>query len=404
MNNYLDIEKRIDEKISNTVLIYFVILMTQFILRTLTGYREGTISNIIKIISILIQGAIYLSTLKYILERSGRLIFYTYIPFLSIYLLNLLVFEKNVEYLYRMFVPFFMMSLPTFIYTMSINDLDVFYKVMFKISSILVIYAYIFLLFTFLGLNKETTYTSGLSYYLLFPLIVEFDSYSRGKKIINFINTFSVLFLLLLLGARGPLLCFFVYIILKIIKIPKNAKFKELVLRFILIVTIVILIMKLKDILSFIYYIGFEYFNIKSRTIYLLINDITHLSGRDSIYITVFKETLNNPIIGLGLVGDRALMRDFGLYSHNIFLELISNFGIFIGIALSSLIIYLIISVLFLSDEDDYSLSVVWISIGFVTYLFSGSIITGINFWIMLAVILKINYKNRRRIINGQTR
>ena len=68
MNNYLDIEKRIDEKISNTVLIYFVILMTQFILRTLTGYREGTISNIIKIIPILIQGAIYLSTLKYFRE------------------------------------------------------------------------------------------------------------------------------------------------------------------------------------------------------------------------------------------------------------------------------------------------------------------------------------------------
>lgn len=404
MSNYLDIEKKIDEKISITILMYFVILMTQFILRSLTGYREGTISNIIKIISIIIQGVIYLSTLKFILERSGRLIFYTYIPFLSIYIINLLVFDKNAEYLYRMFVPFFLMSLPTFIYTMSVDDLDVFYKVMYKISSILVIYAYMFLLLTYLGINKQTNYTSGLSYYLLFPLIVEFDALTKNYKPIKLINTISILILLLLLGARGPMLCFFVYIVLKIIRISKDIKFREILTRILLIVFLIMLILNYKRILEYLYYLGYEYFNIRSRTLYLLINDLGHLSGRDSIYLTVFRETLKNPIFGLGMVGDRALMGDFGLYSHNIFLELISNFGIITGLFLSLLIVYLILSVLFLSDKNQYNLAIIWVSIGFVNYLFSGSILTDINFWIMLAIIIKIYVKNRRRLINGKER
>ena len=62
------------------------------------------------------------------------------------------------------------------------------------------------------------------------------------------------------------------------------------------------------------------HYGFHSRTLYLFLNDRgVYLSGRFSIYQNIFAEILKNPILGIGLAGDRRITD--GVYAHNIFIE-----------------------------------------------------------------------------------
>ena len=127
---------------------------------------------------------------------------------------------------------------------------------------------------------------------------------------------------------------------------------------------------------------------VRSRTLLLFLQDGVHLSGRDIIYRGVMAEIIESPWLGIGIAGDRRVLS--GGYTHNFFIELIGNFGFILGILVSVGIIILIIKALIIKDRDKYNLIIIWMSLGFVHLMVSGSYLTDINFWIFLGLMISI--------------
>ena len=77
---------------------------------------------------------------------------------------------------------------------------------------------------------------------------------------------------------------------------------------------------------------------INSRTLSWMIGMDTDLdsSGRDVLYTLAINKIIENPL-GYGLFGDNILL---GYYVHNLFLELLLNFGIIFGGLIVIFIIY----------------------------------------------------------------
>jgi len=113
-----------------------------------------------------------------------------------------------------------------------------------------------------------------------------------------------------------------------------------------------------------------------------------YLSGRDRIYKYIFKEILNAPFLGLGLAADRRILTE-NAYTHNIFIEILLNFGLFIGGFINILLLYLTVKSIFIKDVKKYSMIIIWMSIGFVHFLVSSSYLIDFRFWIFLGLCLK---------------
>ena len=105
-------------------------------------------------------------------------------------------------------------------------------------------------------------------------------------------------------------------------------------------------------------------------------------SGRDSLYLDAIVAIKNNPIFGYGILGDRMLL---GLYVHNIFLEILLDFGVIIGGYISiKMIICSIKSYICLYTRR---ISVI-IIFAMVSLMVSGSFLHNGAFWLALGIML----------------
>jgi O-antigen ligase len=114
--------------------------------------------------------------------------------------------------------------------------------------------------------------------------------------------------------------------------------------------------------------------------------DDLHLSGRDFLYKVVIEEVKNNPILGIGLAGDRRLINT---YVHNIVLEILANFGTIIGSAFIILLALISFKTLFLSNKKVFDMISIWISIGLVHLIISSSYLLDFKFWIFLGLAIR---------------
>ena len=154
---------------------------------------------------------------------------------------------------------------------------------------------------------------------------------------------------------------------------------------------ILLTIIFFKKIIEMIYAI-FLNVGVKSRTMSLFLNNkVDYSSGREDIYSILLEKIKNNPIIGTGLGGDRLII---GGYAHNFLLEIITNFGIFIGGILATLMFLFLIKSLLISDKRKYNMIIIWFSMGFVHLMVSSSYLTDIKFWIFAGLMIKMLFNN----------
>jgi len=166
----------------------------------------------------------------------------------------------------------------------------------------------------------------------------------------------------------------------------KKATYKRLIFHIAALLIAFILFIFYKDILLFVYNI-LENHGIQSRSIILFLEGGIYLSGREEIYASIMEQIILNPLFGVGIAGDRVYLN--GSYSHNIFLEIISGFGVIIGTLIILLLGLLIVKSLFSKNSRTVNYVLVWFSVGFVPLIVSGSYLIDFKFWIFLGVALK---------------
>lgn len=383
-----------DLKISIAIISSTVILTIQYFILISFNLMATANGSIIQLLSKSVVGIIFLYTLPTVLKRKKLELIVVYYIAIFIFLIHYLLFPKNQENMIELIFQLFFMCLPVFIYTLSLKNWSILKKVMKKASLIIFLFGFLSGIQILMNNEFANDYSMALSYYMLLPTILFLDELlDRFSLKALFITCFSLL-IILAIGSRGPILCNGIFIIFKLIQPVSKLSFSKVMIymSYFLVAIFTILyfekiLLALDDFLS--------KFNIESRNISLFLNDYLHLSGRDRIYEKILTEIVQHPILGIGIAGDRRVAD--GNYAHNIILEIFLNFGVIIGLILLIAFIMWLLKLLFVKDMNVYNMMNIWISLGFVSLLFSGSYLSDVNFWTLLGLMVSQLKMNRGR-------
>lgn len=382
-----------EKKISIAIMISFVVLTIQYFILIVFDLLNSSNAAALQSLSKIIVGSLFLYSFPIVFKRSKIKLFITYSVSIFAFLLSILMFSQNHMYIKELIIPFFFMGLPAFIYSMSIKDWDVLKQVMTKASTIVLIFGSVLGILIFLDKATIGVYSMSLSYYMLLPAIMNLDELFDKLSFKSVVFTSLSLLIILALGSRGPILCVLVFIILKNLR-PKVFDRKRLIAYFVLVGTTLIIILNFKNILVLISTF-LSRFGISSRSITLFLGEGIYVSGRDTIYKTVVEGIANSPFFGIGIGGDRYATE--GSYVHNIFLEIIANFGVILGGFFSIILIIAIIKLLLVKDRKTYNMIIIWISLGFVHLMVSSSYLIDIRFWIFMGLALNALFAKEQR-------
>lgn len=250
--------------------------------------------------------------LYYIWVRKKLLCINVYVATILILLIHVILFVDNAVYIKESASRFLLpILLPIFLSVACIRNFQILVDTMYYVSWGTFALAFIYALAFFMGQIKFESYNMSFSYGLLIPTL---SLYTR-KKIGSVMASFVMFLMIVALGSRGAaviIACFLLYDLM-----INNKKF---FLFFLLLIVGGYLLLPV--------FINFlDSMGIASRTLLLLLSgDIGQDSGRIDIYQQCMRELMQSSVLGLGLYGDRVMLN--GSYCHNIFLEMMINFGI----------------------------------------------------------------------------
>ncbi len=225
---------------------------------------------------------------------------------------------------------------------------------------------------------------------LLCTCILFGDGSLNGKLWETIVGLLGAVFIALV-GARGAFACVFIFVVLASwLSYKKGEGNRSIVIA--LLFFLIIGIAVLPNRISFLREEG----SLTSR----VLNSFESKSffeseGREEINKIIVSSIKENPIVGLGLYGDRIAGAKSGfhiLYAHNIITELLCSFGIAIG----SFLFLLLLWQLFKTIKTEFisPFFVVFISIipgGFLQLFFSGSFLIEISFWVLFGMLVNRN-------------
>lgn len=394
-NSILQRNKLEDKKISIALMSSFVILAIQYLVLIIFKLIGTSTGYIIQLTSKGLVGVFYILALPAVLKRNKIKFMGIYFTAIFVFMFHYMVFAENQIYLKPIIFPLFFTCLPSLIFAYSISDWEALVEVMKRVSNIVFLVGVILGFLVLLDKASVGSYSMSLSYYMLLPTIIYLNEFLDE---FSFKKSFALLilfFIILGLGSRGAVLSIGVFGILKILKSFKKMTYKKVLILCIIFSLTIVGFVFLNKTLDFMHNF-FRHFGINSRSIALFLRDSTHLSGRESIYDKVFSKTLKNPLSGLGLAGDRMVIG--GGYAHNIFIEILANFGVIAGTFLSIALLYIINRPLFIEDTKKSDMAIIWISIGFIPLLVSGSYLIDLKFWIMTGLLLSLNQKCKLKL------
>ncbi len=390
-----------DEKLSKALMSTFVVLMIQYFILITFNFIDTHAGNIIQITSKILVGSIYINALPIALNRNMKRFIEIYFISIFIFVINYLVFIKNRDYIFELIFPFFFTCLPSLIYCDSIYDLKILKKIMIKASHIIAFFGLVLGILIFIGKASIGSYSMSLSYYILVPSIIYLDGIIDKFTFSKALLILMLLIIILALGSRGPVLCLITFFILKLLKKEKALKRSTILVYCLIIVLLIFFIINFKNILNLLYN-TLLYFGISSRTIQLFLKNGTYLSGRDIIYKNIINAIKESPIFVLGLAGDRVIN---GSYAHNLFIEIIADFGIVLGLIISFILLFIVSISIMKKSMGNYNIIIIWFSLGFVNLMVSGSYLIDIKFWIFIGLLIRnFRFKGEElRVINKKT-
>lgn len=325
------------------------------------------------------------------------LISVSFIPILSI--LISYFFINNSEFTIRILMFYVTMCIPSIYLAILINQKDInnFFKVL-KVFTIVLTFCFIFQMITnetnglsvinkIGGANHLTIgYTTSLLTSV--SLLSLFNSDKLHTKILWISMLISDISILFISGARGALVATTIIIIL----LSYNFIVNEKRIVFFLIFFMPFLIGGL--------YILIKVF-LKKELFWRLLytfddknSDVT--GGRVLLYDKAVEMIMEKPIFGNG-VGTFSSTLNMYVFPHNIFLQLLNEFGFFVFI-ICIIILYLLLKKAFIllkiSNNNLMIISIFFIII-FVSLNFSGNYLTNFQFWMLLSLLYKykINIK-----------
>ncbi len=370
-----------ERKISFSIMSVFVVLMVQYLALYLLVYIDP---NMVKAIS---RGFVFFSffvSFTHVVRRQGHFLAIFYICFLLVLGFNFLIFPENYVHLREVAVYLAVVCLPLFFYTYSVSHIATFKRIFISASRIIFFFGSLLFILSILNTIDIGYYSMSFSYYMLLPAISYMDKFfDRGE--FRFLGlSLLAIGMIVTKGARGPLLCIFVFVALSLMLFYRSQKNSVLLVQIVILV-LGIMIAFSKSFMHIFVQI-FNYFGLSGRSLILMSQNGLNLTGRSEIYTVIWEQIKQNPCFGIGLAGDRNVLG--GSYAHSIVLELFLGFGVPIGAFL--LIFIIVLTLLGFSYRSNFSrVLLIWFCIGFVPLFVSSSYLISMPFWVYLGLLLK---------------
>lgn len=316
-------------------------------------------------------------------RRKSMLFFFSYFVALSLMGFTMAFFPDNTPFVISQGTRFLLpVVLPSLLCLLCVKDVIIVEKVIYIVSWIIAVLVLVFLISLITGFAAFVDYNMSFSYACLFPMVVLFSR----RHIFSVTASLMIFVMVLMVGARGPALYFIIFVFFDLLQ--HRSRFTPL-----LIIAIVAFAFFLPEITNWMSSIG-----INSRTINMYQDDtLASDSGRSSIRSFFINLLLKSPFIGIGLFGDR-IYGDY-VYCHNLFLEILLNFGIPLGsIIIISIFIYVVRTYRHSSVQNRNKI-IAYICALVLPFMTSGSYLIGGEFATFIGLTYLISNENKKSLL-----
>jgi len=316
--------------------------------------------------------------------RTGDWAFY--FIFLAVYFLSFVLHPENEEYLSTLqtVLPFSM--LPLYFLGVS-SDLQSIKRALYYLSVASILAQFVF--FWFVSVSMMTDFHNQDHYMNLAYLTIPYVLYVlwhtfEDPKYYNIVYSIIGVLLIISFGTRGPFLAlvFFVSCYFLFFKMRE----KTLVYKILLLAGGVALYLAFVKFMPALFgYLGDT--GGSTRIIgWIMGTDIGAEASSDmriDIFSLAWSSLKNNHYMGLGFAGDRLFMD--GFFVHNIFLELLVSYGLVVGAILCIVLMTRMYKSVYLNNNNDRGVfALLFVSIGFLPLLVSGSYVDDSWFYLMM--------------------
>lgn len=218
-----------------------------------------------------------------------------------------------------------------------------------KVSCIAILIESLFIYFILSGSEMQNDDDMSRAYFLLLSVLFAINYAFDSKTLFGISFSLLGVLLLLSLGTRGPIMIVLAFVATKIIQSSANKRMGTIVLVVILILLWFVnspywnaVLLFLREIISSV--------GLSTRVIDHTIEGeiVTNYSERDEIFTLIISKIKERPLFGWGVYGEWQFV---GWSAHNMYLEILDNFGVVIGGFIILWMVYIAIKAFFTSKE-----------------------------------------------------
>lgn len=398
----------IDKLIYLSIFVIYVGFIINGCLLKIGQMISPGVENIIDILLFFIEGGIIAITLFLLLIKKPKRILCIYGISIGIFLLSYYIFPENRGTILAISRSFFLYNITAFILFIEASKDSKLYEKIMKMIKCIFIFSVLYLLI--LIYKGESLYNVWLAkYFFLTSIFTVYDFY-KNKNILSLTINILCLLALLITGSRTYLLLFCAFAILmftlfikKKIKVLDKKKKIVLIISILVISTVIVLaLIHYQEICNNLY----NFFSEKGIEIRILRlvstnNFFTSNDRLNRIYPMTADLIKENWLLGTGIGGDRVWIFNFyqemgiakegygtsAYYSHNLILELYSNFGVIIASIIMGVIIYSYCNTIRCKNENiNVILCLTFCSI--LPLMLAGTMWDNVYLWSLLGILI----------------
>ena len=238
------------------------------------------------------------------------------------------------------------------------------------------------------------------SYFMLLPICVCYEHAKLKRAMSDLVIAILGTVCIIACGARGAVVSLALYFFVQqVTSLGKRVNGGVLIKFLCISMVLLVVVFFYREILLLCIAL-FDQMGISSRFVSSLYSgELMQDSARLLLLKSVVRGLGNNPV-GYGLFGDRYVIGSFGYpqytYSHNFFLEMLCDFGIFGGsIVIMAILWKMIKTIGVLKNRRTFSLLLVLLPYGFFQLLFSSSFLENTIFFMIMAMLFCVNWKRK---------
>lgn len=371
---------------------------------------RGTLADLCNVLSIgflepiinAIAISVFLFSISVLFKSISKIVIISTVFFLILWISSYVIYPSNIPYLTENFVQFFIYCLPFFWLGYYFIKERIYLSYLLPIAKIKLILALTVQVLIFI--NPSVDIFKGdyqtAAYSIVVGLIAVYYLALHYKKIEDIILSITGTIILLLVGSRGIFLSLIYFWAMYFISTTKMKKIPILIISTAIIFALVDYKELLLSIDSIAQTLGFS----THLTEALLSGEFFNDESRENLYTNFIVSAWKEPW-GYGIMGDRHISFATGffwkpIYPHNIFIELLVQFGYIGGTIISVGLIYVLFRSQLFQKKIDIKMTVLVISsTTIIKLLFASSFWTDQMFFMLLGVLYALSTRKIQLII-----